>query len=255
MNRLKNKVAVITGAAGAIGSAAARRFVEEGASVFLVDRDDESLRALAADLGNKAAALAADVSDPEQSQAYVKGAVDRFGGIDVFLNNAGIEGATGPRIDVSPIDAFDKVMSVNVRGAWLGIKYVAPEMIKRGRGSIVISSSVAGLIAYPGGSAYIASKHALVGIARCAALEYARDNIRVNTVNPAPVESRMMRSIEEGLAPGAAAAAKAHVLGTIPLGRYAEVGDIVNVMLFLSCDESRCCTGACYLADGGITST
>jgi NAD(P)-dependent dehydrogenase (short-subunit alcohol dehydrogenase family) len=179
--------------------------------------------------------------------------VDRFGGIDVFLNNAGIEGVVGPRIDASPIDAFDKVMAVNVRGAWLGIKYVAPEMIRRGGGSIVISSSVAGLIGYSGGSAYIASKHALIGIARGAALEYARDNIRVNAINPAPVESRMMRSIEDGLAPGAAAAAKQHVLGTIPLGRYAQVEDIVNVMLFLSGDESRCCSGACYLADGGIT--
>ncbi len=253
MNRLHDKVAVVTGGAGAIGAAAARRFVEEGASVLLVDRDENSLRGIATSLGRKAVAFVADVSDSEQTRAYVKSAVECFGGIDVFINNAGVEGVVGPRIDASPIDAFDKVMSVNVRGAWLGIKYVAPEMIKRGGGAIVISSSVAGLIAYPGGSAYIASKHALVGLARAAALEYARDKIRVNAINPAPVESRMMRSIEEGLAPGAAAAAKAHVIGTIPLGRYAQVDDIVNVMLFLSSDESRCCTGACYPADGGIT--
>jgi NAD(P)-dependent dehydrogenase (short-subunit alcohol dehydrogenase family) len=126
-------------------------------------------------------------------------------------------------------------------------------MIRRGGGSIVITSSVAGLMGYPGAAAYITSKHALVGLTRAGALEYARDNIRVNAINPAPVESRMMRSIEEGLAPGAAATAKQFVLGTIPLGRYAQVEDVVNMMLFLSSEEGRFCTGGCYLVDGGIS--
>jgi NAD(P)-dependent dehydrogenase (short-subunit alcohol dehydrogenase family) len=142
MNRLLDKVALITGAAGAIGAAAARRFVKEGAEVFLVDRDENALERLTEALGPQSACFAADVSDAEQSRACVNSAVDRFGGI---------EGVVGPRIDASPIDAFDRVMAVNVRGAWLGIKYVAPELIRRGGGSIVISSSVAGLIGYPGG--------------------------------------------------------------------------------------------------------
>jgi NAD(P)-dependent dehydrogenase (short-subunit alcohol dehydrogenase family) len=253
MSRLSGKVALITGAAGAIGAAAAARFVTEGARVFLVDRDAGAVAAVAAKLGPAAAAHAADVSDAAQTEAYAAAAVSRFGGVDILLNNAGIEGAVGPRIDESPIDAFDKVMAINVRGSWLAIKYVAPYLIKRGGGSIVNTSSVAGLIAYSGGSAYIVSKHALVGLTRAGALEYARDGIRVNAVNPAPVESRMMRSIEEGFAPGAAAAAKTAVLGTIPLGRYADVDDVVNLMLFLASDESRYCTGACYLVDGGIS--
>lgn len=253
MNRLSGKVALITGAAGAIGSAAAARFVAEGASVFLVDRDAGAVAEVAAKLGPAAAACTADVSDPAQSQAYVSAAVSRFGGIDILLNNAGVEGVVGPRIDVSPVEAFDKVMAINVRGSWLAIKYVVPHLIKRGGGSIINTSSVAGLIGYSGGSAYITSKHALIGLTRAGALEYARDKIRVNAINPAPVESRMMRSIEEGLAPGAAAAAKQFVLGTIPLGRYAEVDDVVNLMLFLASDESRFCTGAYYLVDGGIS--
>jgi NAD(P)-dependent dehydrogenase (short-subunit alcohol dehydrogenase family) len=250
---LVGKVALITGGAGAIGSAVAQRFALEGAQVFLVDRDEEAVRAVADTIGPEAGVLAADVSVPSACQTYVNAAVERFGGIDIFLNNAGVEGAVGPRVHESPIEAFDRVIAVNVRGGWLGIKYVVPEMIKRGGGSIVVSSSVAGVIAYPGGAPYIMSKHALVGLTRAAALEYGRDGIRVNAVCPAPVESRMMRSIEEGLAPGAAPAAKAHVLSTIPLGRYAQLDDVVNLMLFLSSDESRSCTGGSYLVDGGIT--
>jgi NAD(P)-dependent dehydrogenase (short-subunit alcohol dehydrogenase family) len=249
---LVGKVALITGGAGAIGSAAARRFVLEGAQVFLVDRDEEAVKGVADAIGPEAGALAADVSVASACQAYVNAAVERFGGIDIFLNNAGVEGVIGPRVHESPIDAFDHVIAVNVRGSWLGVKYVVPEMIKRGSGSIVVSSSVAGVIAYPGGAPYIMSKHALVGLARAAALEYGRDGVRVNAICPAPVESRMMRSIEEGLAPGAAVAAKAHVLSTIPLGRYARVDDVVNLMLFLSSDESRFCTGGSYLVDCGI---
>jgi NAD(P)-dependent dehydrogenase (short-subunit alcohol dehydrogenase family) len=251
--RLAGKIALITGAAGAIGSAAARRFIQEGARVFLVDRDASTLHEIAASIGHQAAAMAADVSNHAECQAYVAAAVAQFGGIDIFLNNAGVEGAAGPRVHESPIDAFDRVMAVNVRGSWLGIRYVVPEMIKRGGGSVVISSSVAGVIGYPGGSAYIMSKHALLGLARGAALEYGRDNVRINAVCPAPFESRMMRSIEEGLAPGAAAAAKQLVLETIPLGRYAQVDDVVNLMLFLASDDSLSCTGACYMVDGGIS--
>jgi NAD(P)-dependent dehydrogenase (short-subunit alcohol dehydrogenase family) len=253
MNRLSGKVAVITGAAGAIGAAAAARFVAEGSRVFLVDRDARAVGDVAAKLGPQAAAYAADVSDSVQTEGYVAAAAGRFGGIDIFLNNAGVEGVVGPRIDASPLEAFDKVMAVNVRGSWLAIKHAVPHLIRRGGGSIINTSSIAGLIGYSGGSAYITSKHALVGLTRAASLEYARDQIRVNAINPAPVESRMMRSIEEGLAPGAAAAAKQFVLGTIPLGRYAEVDDVVNLMLFLASDESRFCTGACYLVDGGIS--
>jgi NAD(P)-dependent dehydrogenase (short-subunit alcohol dehydrogenase family) len=145
------------------------------------------------------------------------------------------------------------VMSVNVKGVYLALQAVLPHLLTRGGGSVVISSSVAGLAGVPGASAYVTSKHALVGLARAAALEYAAHKIRVNTVNPAPVRSRMMDAIEHGLAPGAAVAAHQAVLATIPSGRYAEPTEIARLMLFLASDESSFCTGATYLADGGIS--
>jgi NAD(P)-dependent dehydrogenase (short-subunit alcohol dehydrogenase family) len=142
---------------------------------------------------------------------------------------------------------------VNVRGVWLGIKYLMPEMKKRGGGSIIITSSVAGIRGTPGVSAYITSKHAVIGLMRTAALEGAEHNIRVNTVNPSPIETRMMRSLEEGFAPGAAMHAKERIAATVPLQRYGSPEEVANLMLFLASDESRYCTGGVYMVDGGIS--
>lgn len=253
MTRLEGKVAILTGAAGDIGSAAARLFAAEGASLVLVDRDEARVHALAAEIGASAVAVTADVTQAADAERYAALAVQHFGGIDVLLANAGIEGAVGAPIHASDPEAFDRVMSVNVKGVYLALRAVLPHLLTRGGGSVVISSSVAGLVGVPGASAYVTSKHALVGLARAAALEYAAHKIRVNTVNPAPVRSRMMDAIEHGLAPGAAVAAHQAVLATIPSGRYAEPTEIARLMLFLASDESSFCTGATYLADGGIS--
>jgi NAD(P)-dependent dehydrogenase (short-subunit alcohol dehydrogenase family) len=253
MTRLEGKVAILTGAAGDIGSAAARLFAAEGASLVLVDRDEARVHALAAEIGASAVAVTADVTQAADAERYAALAVQHFGGIDVLLANAGIEGAVGAPIHASDPEAFDRVMSVNVKGVYLALQAVLPHLLTRGGGSVVISSSVAGLAGVPGASAYVTSKHALVGLARAAALEYAAHKIRVNTVNPAPVRSRMMDAIEHGLAPGAAVAAHQAVLATIPSGRYAEPTEIARLMLFLASDESSFCTGATYLADGGIS--
>lgn len=150
MARLAGTVAVITGGAGGIGVEAGRLFAAEGAKVLLVDLGEDALRQAVLLIGSEAVSFAAaDVTQPEQVQQYVRVAVERYGGIDIFLNNAGIEGVV-QSITEYPIDIFDKVLAVNVRGVWLGLKYVIPEMRKRGGGSIVITASVAGIKGTPG---------------------------------------------------------------------------------------------------------
>lgn len=176
----------------------------------------------------------------------------RFGGIDCVLANAGIAGPAVLSVEACPVEEFDRVLAVNVRSTWLAIKHAAPLLRARGGGSVVITSSVAGVIAVPGTSPYVISKHALTGLAKVAAAELAPDNIRVNTVNPAPVESRMMRQIEHGLGVGAEQRVRKVVTATIPLGRYANSEEVVNLMLFLASDEAGFCTGSTYLVDGSI---
>jgi NAD(P)-dependent dehydrogenase (short-subunit alcohol dehydrogenase family) len=253
MGKLDGRITVITGGAGGIGLAAATRFVAEGSKVLLVDLDEAPLRQAVTTLGaERASFVRADVTRPEDVERYVRAAVERYGGIDVFLNNAGIEGAVKP-ITEYPIEVFDRVIEVNVRGVWLGLRSVIPEMAKRGGGSIIITSSVAGIHGAAGVSAYVTSKHAVVGMMRTAALECAPLKIRVNTVNPAPIETRMMRSLEDGFAPGQAAQAKQQILAGIPMARYGTAEEVADLMLFLASDESRYCTGGVYMVDGGIS--
>ena len=253
MRKLDGRITVITGGARGIGLAAAARFADEGSKVLLVDLDEAPLRQAVATLGaERASFVVADVTRPEEVERYVRTAVERYGGIDVFLNNAGVEGAVKP-ITEYPIEVFDHVIAVNVRGAWLGLRSVIPEMAKRGGGSIIITSSVAGIHGAAGVSAYVTSKHAVVGMMRTAALECAPLKIRVNTVNPAPIETRMMRSLEDGFAPGQAAQAKQQILAGIPMARYGTAEEVADLMLFLASDESRYCTGGVYMVDGGIS--
>ncbi len=261
MGRLDGKVAVITGGAGVIGKAACKLFTEEGAKVLLVDTDAQQLDAIVRSAGNgNVSTFVADVTQPEQVQAYVNAAVERYGGIDVFLNNAGIEGVVLP-VTEYPIDVFDKVMAVNVRGVFLGLKYVIPVMAAKMQGSIVITSSVAGVNGAGAVSAYITSKHALIGLMRTTAIECAPLNIRVNTINPSPVESRMMRSLESGadellkiMMPDVVMpSAKEQTTLGIPMGRYAMPEEVAKVMLFLASDDSSFCTGGVYMVDGGNT--
>ena len=257
MARLEGKVAVITGATGGIGSTAAKIFADEGAKVALVDLNEAALQEVASSIGEENASYTvADVTQPDQTKAYVDAAVDRWGGVDVLLANAGIEGTLSPISDY-PIDVFDRVMAVNVRGVWLGIKYVVPVMRGRGGGSIVITSSTAGIGGSPEMSAYNTSKHAVIGLMRCAALESAPDGIRVNTVNPAPIETRMMRSIEEMRVAAmddsrvTVEVTKQAVADRIPLERYGDPAEVARLMLFLASDESSYCTGGVYMVDGG----
>ena len=253
MGRLDGKVAIITGGAGGIGIQAGKIFVQEGAKVLLVDLSEDTLKQAAQTIGSdRVGYCAADVTQPDQTQQYIQAAVDRFGGVDILLANAGIEGEVKPITDYS-IDMFDKVIAVNVRGVWLGLKYAAPEIEKRGGGSIVITSSVAGVRGAAGVSAYIASKHAVIGIMRTAALEMAPMKIRVNTVNPAPVDTRMMRSLEQGFQPDDPGQVKEMMSAMVPLQRYAEPVEVAKLMLFLASEESSYCSGGVYMVDGGMT--
>ena len=254
MDRLQGKVAVITGGAGGIGRAAGALFAAEGANVLLVDLDEAALARAVAEIGsNRVSHFVADVTRAADNQAMMQCATERYGGVDVFLANAGIEG------DVKPIteydeERFDQVIAVNVKGVFLGLKAAIPAMQTRGGGSVVITSSVAGVRGAAGVSAYVTSKHAVIGLMRSAARECAPLNIRVNTVNPSPVETRMMRSLEEGMAPGGAEAAKQAITAGIPLNRYGTPEEIAKVMLFLASDDSAWVTGSVYMADGGNTS-
>lgn len=253
MGRLDNKVAIITGGAGGIGLQAGKLFAQEGAKVLLVDLHEEALKEAVQTIGSDAVRYcAADVTRPGQTQRYIQAAVEQFGGVDVLLANAGVEGEVKPITDYE-IDTFDQVMAVNVRGVWLGLKYAAPEIAKRGGGSIVITSSVAGVRGAAGMSAYIASKHAVIGLMRTAALEMADRKIRVNTVNPAPVDTRMMRSLEKGFEPDDPGRAKEMVSAMVPLQRYADPVEVARIMLFLASDESSYCSGGVYMVDGGMT--
>jgi len=261
VGRLDGKATVITGGAGEIGSFAGELFVEEGSKVLLVDLKKEALEKAVQSIGSDAVSYAvADVTQPEQVEAYVKTAVERYGGIDVFLNNAGIEGPVHP-LPAYEVDDFDKIIAVNVRGVFLGMKHVLPVMAEKGAGSIVISSSIAGIIGSPGMVAYTASKHATIGIMRVAAIEVAPLGIRVNTINPGPVESRMMQSLESGIDQLSGAMqldvenrrTKEKILKNTPDGRYATLEEIAKMMLFLASDESSHCTGGMYMVDGGTT--
>ena len=186
MARLAGKVAVITGGAGGIGRAAGRIFAAEGARVLLVDVNEGALKQAVGDIAGDAVSYAvADTTQPSSVQQFFQAAVERYGGVDVFLANAGVEGEIHA-IPEYPIEVFDHVMAVNVRAVWLGVRAAIPLMRQRGGGSIVITSSVAGIRGSVGMSAYTTSKHAVIGLMRTAALEGAADHIRVNTVNPGP---------------------------------------------------------------------
>ncbi len=254
MARFNNKVVVLTGAGSGIGLEAVKLFAKEGARLMLAGRNEAALKSAVqvAGAGN-AAHVVTDVSKPEDNQRLMKTAEDKFGGVDIFIANAGVEGATASIVDY-PLDAFDQVMAVNVRGVFLGLKYAIPAIRKRGKGAIIITSSIGGIKARgQGNSAYITSKHAEIGLMRTATTECAPFNIRVNCVLPGPTDTRMIRSIEEGRSPGAPEKARAMILTGLPLKRYGTAEEVAKLIVFLASDDASICTGGVYMADGGLS--
>jgi NAD(P)-dependent dehydrogenase (short-subunit alcohol dehydrogenase family) len=251
MGRLDGKVALISGGAGSIGSATARRFAAEGAKVVVTDIDESGLDAVVNALGSSSAVSAVtDATDSEQVRAAVALAVERFGGLDIAFANAGTFGVVAPVAEY-PEDVFDHVMAVNVRGPFLLAKHALAAM--RDGGSLIVNSSVVGLTSDAGICAYATSKHALVGLMRTAAKEVAPRGIRVNTIHPGPVDNEFQHGIEV-VATGRAEAEAARLFETmIPLARHARPDEIAAAVLFLASDECTFMTGATLAVDGGMS--
>jgi NAD(P)-dependent dehydrogenase (short-subunit alcohol dehydrogenase family) len=251
---LKGKYGIITGGAGGIGMASAALFLSEGIEgVLLVDLKQESLEAAKKELNDKRVHIyAADVSKAVDVKGYTDKAVGLFGKVDIVFLNAGTEGVVKSLTEYTE-EEYDLVMDVNVKGVWLGMKYAFPYMEKTGGGSVIITSSVAGLTGTAKMIAYTTSKHATIGAMRVGAKEGAPFNIRVNTIHPSPVDNRMMRSLEDQFAPGAGNEVKKGFESMIPLGRYATNEDIAETALFLASDKSKFITGAMHVVDGGFS--
>ncbi|WP_211654777.1 SDR family NAD(P)-dependent oxidoreductase [Planococcus alpniumensis] len=251
--KLEGKVAVITGAAGALGTAIAEQLLAEGAKVALVDFNQQALDKLVHRFNDVAnvMGLVANLSREEEVKNYVERVVERWGSIDVFMNNAGIIGKTAPLTEQTSED-FDAMMNLNVRGVFLGIKYVLPVMIAQQNGSIINTSSVSGLMGSSGNSLYSAAKHAVVGLTKTAALEVAKDSVRVNSIHPAPLASNMMETIEQSINRDDPARVRQTITSRIPLGRYGQPEEVAKLVIFLASDDSRFITGSQYRIDGGM---
>lgn len=252
---MEGKIALVTGGGNGIGKAACLEFARAGAKVMVVDIDatagEVTVAAIRA-LGGEARAVRADVSQAADVQSYVEHTLSAFGRIDAFFNNAGIEGVISPLTDYSE-ENWDRVIGINLKGAFLGLRYVLPVMIAQKKGSIVNTASVAGTVGAPGMAAYSASKHAIIGLTRTAAGEVGKQGVRVNAVCPGPINTRMIQSLAQQLNPDdPAAIAKANVARN-PMGRYGEPEEVARVVVFLASDESDYVNGVAWLIDGGRT--
>jgi 3alpha(or 20beta)-hydroxysteroid dehydrogenase len=252
---IADKVAVITGGAGGIGEAVGQRLVDDGAWVVLVDIDEAAAKAAAERISEKQAiGVAADVSTEEGTRRYIEAAIEKFGRIDLFHNNAGIEGKVMPIADADPA-WFDKVIAVNLRGVYLGLHYVLRQMREQGHGgSIVNTASVAGLRGFAGLGPYVASKHAVMGLTKSAALEAAEFNVRVNAVCPGPISTGMMDRIERDIG-GDQQEVHAQFESLNPLARYGTPSEVAALVAWLLSDESTFCTGSGYTVDGGTVAS
>lgn len=250
MSEFKDKVILITGAAGGIGRETAKAFAEEGAKLVLVDLHEESLEQVAKELNiesDRVKLVPADVTNEEQVANYVSVAEKTFGHIDVFFNNAGVLKTS--YVKDTDINDLKKLWDVNVLGVFLGLKYVIRSMEKTGVGSIINTGSIDSFGADAGNSLYASSKYAVLAISKCAALEEAPKGIRVNTVCPGPVNTSMMTTYVDEQFPGKKVADIYDA--RIPMGRIARPRDIANAVLFLASDRSSYMTGTRIVVDGG----
>jgi NAD(P)-dependent dehydrogenase (short-subunit alcohol dehydrogenase family) len=259
--RLADKIAIVTGAASGIGEAAARLFAAEGARVTCADINGDGARVTADHIGDAAIAVQVDVADPAATERMVDETVAAFGGVDAVYANAGVAGS-GRAGDIE-LDEWNRVIGVNLTGVWLSTKYAIPHMIAAGGGSLVLQSSVGGVIGVPGIASYAAAKAGVIGLARQMAVDYGPQGIRVNAICPGTVPTPLVRTTYEargGFSATAAAPPDATIDELIdaakvrhPIGRLGTVDDIAQLALHLASDESSWTTGAAITIDGGMS--
>ncbi len=244
-DRFTDRVVFITGAASGIGRAAALAFAAEGARVAILDRSADALKAVQASVeqaGAEVLSIPCDVSSPEQVEDAVKQVIDRFGGLDVAFNNAGVENKDAPVHEVE-LSEWDRILNINLRGTFVCMKHELAQMVKQGGGVIVNTSSGAGICGVAGGAAYTASKHAIIGLTRSAALDYVKQNIRVNAVLPGNIETPMMDRFTGGDIQKA--------IDLEPVGRLGKPEEIAEAVLWMASDLGGFVTGAATVIDGG----
>jgi NAD(P)-dependent dehydrogenase (short-subunit alcohol dehydrogenase family) len=246
--RLAGKIAIVTGAASGIGRATAGLFVAEGARVVAVDLNEQAGQELAEAYGDKMRFVAADVSNGEDVQRFVNATVNTFGGLDVLFSNAGI--AIFKPVEETSEEEWDRVIAVNLRACFLGIRYGAPHMMRRGGGSIINTASVHGFATGAAMGAYGASKHGVIGLTKGAALDLAKYKIRVNAICPGAVDTPLMRSNLKAVGDEDEELRK--ISASEPIGRVGLPDEIARAALFLASDESSFATGAPFLIDGGL---
>ena len=251
--RHEGSAIIVTGAAGAIGFATCQTLAREGAKLLMVDIDADRLEKRAAEIGDAAIAHVADCADEEAVKGYAAAAMKAFGKIDGFFNNAGIEGTLAPTHEY-PVEEFDRVLQVNLRGMFLGLRYVLPHMVAAGKGAVVNTASIGSERGLAGACAYNAAKHGAVGLTRTAASEVAQKGVRVNCVMPGVIETpllvgmleQMFDSVEAGMQ-------KLGEVATLNrVGQPREVGDVVS---FLLSEEASYVNGAKWEIDGGALAT
>jgi NAD(P)-dependent dehydrogenase (short-subunit alcohol dehydrogenase family) len=244
------KVVLVTGGGVGIGRTTAIAFAREGAKVVIGNRNVESggeVVKIIQEAGGEASFLRTDVESEDDIKALVDHAVSNYGKLDVAFNNAGIEGLIAPLADQTD-DNYRSVMDINVRGVWLSMKYQIPQMLKAGGGAIVNNSSVAGLVGFPGAGIYVASKHAVMGLTKGAALEYSAHGIRVNAVNPAVIDTSMAARLGEAIG------ADREALGAMqPIGRMGTPDEVANAVLWLCSEKASFVTGVGLAVDGAFT--
>ena len=248
--RFDGKVAVVTGAAAGFGLAVSRRLAQEGARVVMADWAADALHQAAGEVGGLP--VVADVSKEADVDSYVRAAVDAHGRIDLFFNNAGIEGRMAPMTELT-VEDFDRVWAVNARGVFMGLRSVLKVMKPQHSGAIVNTASMAAIKGAATFSPYIAAKHAVLGLTKSAALEGGPFGIRVNCVAPGHIDTRMARDLTRQINPDDPEAAFREVSATVPLyGRYGTATEVASLVLFLLSDEAAYISGSLHLIDGAL---